>query len=160
MIEALNDERRALSLAPVFVAELDGSRPSIMATLAVDKSQIKALVIRGTDALYRRSDGPMTSAPDRAVVVLSVPPFMAQGEIDWRFARAIGRLRKAEASDGRLSSLPRFFELTDGWLFMSLSPVASHASLLLNRDHVMEAHVLGQDSASEGDLPNLFSRAR
>jgi len=159
--EALNDERGGLSLATAFVQELDGSRPSIMPTIALDKSQITAVVLKGIAVHQSGSDAAMAAAsPGRTVVVLSVPPYMAQGDVHWRFAREIGRLGTAEAREGRSSSLPRFFELTDAWLFSSLTPLASHAALLVNRDHVTETHVLGQASGSEGGLSDLFSGMR
>jgi len=156
--EALNDAKAAIILAPVMIEELDGSHSSSLATVAVDKGQILAVALESAPGRQISDAKGIAGSAGWVGAVLHVTPFIAEGKMRWNLARKIEDLGEAAgASRKDAARLERFFELTDGWLFRSLSPLASHALLFISRDHVTQAHVIGHEAAAGSHLADLFS---
>ena len=142
----LNEGLFTLELA--HVEDLDGSRPHELSSLPIQKCDLIAALPRTVGTRHPS----LGASPSRLLVVLTAPPFTAQGLIRWSLMSQVRRHVEARSPKQTVSG---FIALGDAFLFLSQVQVAGPAPISVQLDHVTNIRLL--DELTDKTLSSQFS---
>ena len=157
----LNESKATIWVSQAAVQDLDGSRPSLVGSLAVNKADIVAVGLPEESGGQSTGLAGVRGSPAGQTIVLNAPPYLCQAEVGWRTNSELARLtNQNELLSSRRLETHQFLELSKCWLFLSLTLLLGPTSVLLNTSRIGESHILAGDTGSGSGLADLFAGMR